>query len=165
MSGNRRTISTIIYSLHFRAWSQTKELGCSWPDLRFLALVFHLFVSFFCLTTGTTWRTAVWTRGWTLGKDTRRITVWTWPVRTAVKAPAKTETVTGTTIASHLGAVVGVVAAGEAAASTETEGADVATLAPGPPRYENLLPSYHPPPPPPLPPNRMGHYHWCLANA
>lgn len=59
-----------------------------------------------------------------------------------MKAPARTETAIGTTTASHPGAVVGVVAAGEAAAGTETEGADVATLAPGPPRYENfLLPS------------------------
>lgn len=57
-----------------------------------------------------------------------------------MKAPAKTETGTGTTTASHpdvVGAVVGVVAAGEAAAGTETEGTDVATLATDPPRYEN----------------------------
>lgn len=57
-----------------------------------------------------------------------------------MKAPAKTETGTGTTTASHrdvVAAVVGVIAAGEA--DTETEGADVATLGTGPPRYENLL--------------------------
>lgn len=62
--------------------------------------------------------------------------------RTVVTTPAKTETWTGTTTASHPGVVVGVVGvvvADEAAADTETEGAGVATLATGPPRYENLL--------------------------
>ena len=57
-------------------------------------------------------------------------------------APARKETGTGTTTASLLGvvgAVGAVVAAGEAAASTETEGAGVANLATGPPRYENSL--------------------------
>lgn len=54
-----------------------------------------------------------------------------------MKAPAKTETGTGTTTASHPDVVVGVIAAGEA--DTETEGADVATLGTDPPRYENLL--------------------------
>lgn len=62
-------------------------------------------------------------------------------------APTRTETWTGTTTASHpaaVDAVVGVVAAGEAVAGTETETdiVDVATLATSPPRYENfLLPS------------------------
>lgn len=80
-----------------------------------------------------------------------------------MKAPAKTETRTGTTTASHPDVVVGVVAAGEAAAGTETEGAGLATLATDLPRYENsfdpstsLLS---------MPPDRMGLYHWCLANA
>lgn len=54
-----------------------------------------------------------------------------------MKAPAKTETRTGTTTASHPDVVVGVVAAGEAAAGTETEGAGLATLATDLPRYEN----------------------------
>lgn len=77
-----------------------------------------------------------------------------------MKAPLRTETWTGTTTASHLDVVVGVVAAGEAAAGTATEGTDVATLTTGPPRYENLLlPST--PPLLSIPPNRMGHYHWC----
>lgn len=57
-----------------------------------------------------------------------------------MKAPAKTETGTGTTTASRpdvVGAVVGVVAAGEAAAGTKTEGTDVAAHATDPLRYEN----------------------------
>lgn len=57
-----------------------------------------------------------------------------------MKAPAKTETETGTTTASRpdvVGAAVGVVVAGEAAAGTETEGTDVATHATDPLRYEN----------------------------
>lgn len=46
---------------------------------------------------------------------------------------------TGTIIASHLGAVVGAIAAGGAAAAAgkETGGADAALLARGPHRYEN----------------------------
>lgn len=80
-----------------------------------------------------------------------------------MKAPARTKTETGITTASHPDAVVGVVAADEAAAGTETEGADVVTLATGRPRYENLLPPLFSPLLS-LPPNRMGH-HRCLANA
>lgn len=58
-------------------------------------------------------------------------------------APARTETVTGTTTASRLAVVVGVVAAGEVAAGLETQGANVATLATGPTRYGNFFcPSY-----------------------
>lgn len=66
-------------------------------------------------------------------------------MRTVVTAPARTESWTGTTTANHLGVVgavvgvVAVVAAGEAVTGTETEDADVATLATSPPRYENLL--------------------------
>lgn len=54
--------------------------------------------------------------------------------------PAKKETATGTTTASHPGVVV---AAGGAAAGAQTNDADVATLATGPPRYGKvLLPPY-----------------------
>lgn len=123
------------YSLHFRVWPQTRDWSV--PDLTCVlsSLFFKPFVSF-SLTAGITWRPAVWTRDWTLGK----VTVWTWCVRRAlVKTPTRTETRTGTTTANHPGAVVGVVAADEAAAGTETEGGDEATLATGPPRYENLL--------------------------
>lgn len=54
----------------------------------------------------------------------------------AEKAPARTEIVTGTTTASHLGAAG---AADEAVAGTETEDAGVAILTTGHPRYESLL--------------------------
>lgn len=59
-----------------------------------------------------------------------------------MKAPAKTETGTGTTTASRpdvVGAAVRVVVAGEAAAAagTKTEGTDVAAHATDPLRYEN----------------------------
>lgn len=52
----------------------------------------------------------------------------------------KIETATGTTTANHLDVVVGVAAAGVAAAGTETGSSKVAALAFGPPRYEPLLP-------------------------
>lgn len=52
----------------------------------------------------------------------------------------KTETATGTTTANHLDVVVGVAAAGVAAAATETGSSNVAALAFGPPRYVPHLP-------------------------
>lgn len=64
-----------------------------------------------------------------------------------MNAPIEMETGTGTITASHLDAVVGAIAAGEAAAGTETEGTDVATLATDPLRYEYLLLQSSPPPP------------------
>lgn len=139
VSGNRRSISTIISMLHFRVWSQTRNWSS--PDLTYtLVFVIDLCVFFFSLIAGTTWRPAVWTRGWTQGKGTPATTVLTWPVRrTVAKPPARTETLTGITTASHRGVVVGVVAAGEAATGTKIDGADVATLATGHPRYGNLL--------------------------
>lgn len=60
--------------------------------------------------------------------------------RTVMKALPKTETATGTTTANHLDVVVGVAAAGVAAAGIETESTDVAILAIGLPRYETLFP-------------------------
>lgn len=63
-----------------------------------------------------------------------------------MNAPIEMETGTGTITASHLDAVVGAIAVGEAAAGTETEGTDVATLATDPLRYENLLLPSSPPP-------------------
>lgn len=60
--------------------------------------------------------------------------------RTVVIALSKTETVTGTTTANHLDVVVGVAAAGVAAAGIETESTDLATLAIDLPRYETLFP-------------------------
>lgn len=75
-----------------------------------------------------------------------------------MKAPARTETVTGTITASHRGvvdAVVGAAAAGEAAAGTENKSADVATRATYPHRYGNpLLPL--PPSPVSIAPNQKG---------
>ncbi len=44
VSGNRRTISTIIYSLHFRAWSQTRNWAV--PDLIYSFQL--LFLTCFC---------------------------------------------------------------------------------------------------------------------
>lgn len=88
---------------------------------------------------GIIWKPAVWTTDSTRGKDRTG----TWPASgTVANTPTEMATGTGTIIASHLGVVVGAIAAGEAAAGTETGGAVAAPLARGPHRYENhfLLP-------------------------
>lgn len=59
--------------------------------------------------------------------------------RTVKEGPAGTETLIGTTTASHQGGVVGVGAADKAVGGTEREDAGVVTLVTGPPRYEKLL--------------------------